>query len=149
MFENTETVLVVDDEISDLETMQKLLSEQGYTVLHAQDYPEAFALFERHNRDIDLLLTDISLPGRNGCDLAKALLRLKPHLKVLFVSGHAGAEICRFYDIPKSDLHFFRKPLKPAALLSRVRQVLNSTEPFLQPQESAEETGNGDTRKQF
>lgn len=144
MFENTEIVLVVDDEISDLEAMEKLLKEHGYTVISAQDYPEAMAVFGTYKGEIDLLLTDISLPGRNGCDLAKALLRLKRDLKVLFVSGHAGAEICRFYDIPKSDLHFLRKPLKPAELLSRVRQVLNSTEPFLEPPDGAEEAAQND-----
>lgn len=145
MFENTEIVLVVDDELSDREAMQKLLQEHGYTVLEARDYQEALTVFAECEREIDLLVTDISLPGNNGCELANAMLRLKPDLKVLFISGHAGAEICRFYGIPKSDLHFMRKPFKPADLLSRVRAVLSSTEPFFELPGAIDKAGDGDT----
>jgi len=149
MFENTEIVLVVDDELSDREAMQEILQEHGYTVWEARDYQQALTVFAQCEREIDLLVTDISLPGNNGCDLAKAMLRLKPHLKVLFISGHAGAEICRYYGIPKSDLHFMRKPFKPADLLSRVRAVLNSMEPFFELPITGDDAGDGDTSKQY
>jgi len=70
--------------------------------------------------------------------LAKSLLRFQPDLKLLFVSGYAGAEICRYYGIKVAVLHFMRKPITPAEFVLRVRQVLDSEErSFLMDAEAA------------
>ena len=63
-----------------------------------------------HGEAVDLLIADISLPDGNGCELAIAMREKKPDLRVLFVSGHVGAEVCRFYGLDVTDLHFLRKP---------------------------------------
>ena len=124
------TILVVDDEAAQRDLMRRILHLDAYTVLEASDYDDAQAIQKRHLGEIDLLLIDVSLPGGNGYDLSKALLEIEPHLKTLFVSGHAGAELCKFFDMAVTDVHFLQKPFQPAELLRRVKWVLESAEPF-------------------
>lgn len=128
MNQNRETILLVDDEDKDLRPMAEALAEQGYSVLKGTSYDSAVRVFEQQDEPIALLVTDISLPGKNGCELAKAIFKLDPQVKVLFISGHVGAEVCKFYGIPVSDLHFLRKPFNPAELVTRVEKVLRSRE---------------------
>jgi len=120
------TILVVDDEEIDREEMRRLLQGEGYTVVEADTYQAAITAFEANRYSIGLLVSDVSIPGGNGCDIAIALRKQKPDLRVLFVSGHVGAEICKYYGFEVSDEHFLRKPFAPKELLSRVTQVLNS-----------------------
>jgi DNA-binding response OmpR family regulator len=80
--------------------------------------------FHQHSETIDLLISDISLPYRNGVELAKALLKEKPGLKVLLISGWVGAEIMQVHGIPSADRHFLPKPFTASALLTRVREIL-------------------------
>jgi CheY-like chemotaxis protein len=124
------TVLVVDDEKSQRGLMRDILHPETYAVLEAADYDEALAVQNGHLGEIDLLLIDLSLPGRNGYDLSKALLAIEPHLTVLFVSGYAGAELCKSFDIPVTDVHFLQKPFPPAELLWRVKLLLESAGPL-------------------
>ena len=128
MSRRRDIILVVDDEGKDLRLMADALAEQGYSVLKATSYDSAMSVFEQQDAPITLLVSDISLPGKNGCELAKAILKRDPGIKVLFVSGHVGAEVCKFYGIPVSDLHFLRKPFEPAGLAVRVEEVLRSPE---------------------
>lgn len=136
----TETILLVDDEPEDLSIMSVALKAQGFQVFETGNYDAALSTFDRHKGAIDLLVSDISLPGNNGCELARVILALKPDLKVLFVSGHAGAEICRFYGFSIADVHFLRKPFNAASLVARVRRIMTSSESFefgMTPQQSA------------
>ena len=130
MSENTETILVVDDEPTDREMLRSILHRQDYHVIAASDARQAMKLAEKYSEEVNLLITDVSLPGTNGCELATAALRMLPDLKILFVSGYTGAEIFRYYGIPFTDMHFLRKPFTSADLSNRVRQVLNSAEPL-------------------
>jgi two-component system cell cycle sensor histidine kinase/response regulator CckA len=126
MFENMETILLVDDELEDLMTMRRALESNGYRVLEAGRYDQAVKLTEQNGQEIDILVTDISLPGTNGCELARYVLKARPNIRLLFVSGHTGAEICRHYGIPVSDLHFMRKPIRIGEFVLRVREILAS-----------------------
>ena len=134
------TVLVVDDEASDATLMRESLTSAGFAVIEADDYPSALRVFDARRHDIDLLLADVSLPGRTGIDLARALLRSKPELKVLFISGHVGAEVIRFHGLPASDRHFLQKPFTTAELVTRVQEILESREPldWLEPKKPSE-----------
>ena len=123
--ESKRTILVVDDEAGERSLMRNTLQNEGYTVLESSDYDEALAVHARHRGAIDLLLVDLSLPGGNGYELSKAILALEPNVKVLFVSGHAGAALCKFLAIDVTDLHFLQKPLIAPDLLNRVRSVLD------------------------
>src|SRR3954463_15691581 len=124
MSENTETILVVDDEPTDREMLRSILHRQGYQVIAASDARQAMKLAKKYSEEINLLVTDVSLPGTNGCELAMAALRMLSDLKILFVSGYTGAEIFRYYGIPFTDMHFLRKPFTSDDLLKRVRHVL-------------------------
>src|SRR6267154_4413186 len=122
------TILLVDDEETDRKVVRRILELNGFTVLEADTYQRALNVFEKNRDSIALLLTDISLPGGNGCELWVALRKRNSDLKVLFISGHVGAEVLRFYGLEPSTLHFFSKPFKAADLLARVMHVLESPE---------------------
>ncbi len=123
---SNKTVLVIDDEAEQRELVRAILRTEAYSMLEASDYDDALAVQKTHLGEVDLVLIDLNLPGGNGDDLAEALLAIEPHLKVLFVSGHAGAALCRFFDMPMTDLHFLQKPLRPALLLQGVKSILES-----------------------
>lgn len=124
------TILLLDDEEIELSTNSAILQGQGYIVLEAESYDEAVLVFESARDQIDLLIADISLPDRNGCELALALVEKRSDLRVLFVSGHVGAEVCRFYGLDITDLHFLAKPFTKESLIARVNQVLESKDPL-------------------
>ena len=115
----TRTVLVVDDEPDDLQQMQKALEAEGYFVLLAEDYDSAMRMFQTHQASIDLLLTDIAIPGDNGCELAKAILSVRPEIQVLLVSGHTGASVCEFYGLRSPERYFIAKPFKSSDLVAQ------------------------------
>jgi two-component system cell cycle sensor histidine kinase/response regulator CckA len=127
---SSRTILVVDDEAPQRNLIRAILRLEAYTVLEAADYDEALAVQQRHLGEMDVVLTDLSLPGRNGHDLSKALLAREPHLKVIFLSGHAGAELLKFFDVPVTDMYFLEKPFQPADLLEHVKAVLEAPDPF-------------------
>jgi CheY-like chemotaxis protein len=82
----------------------------------------------RKQTSLDLLITDISLPGTNGCELAKLLLKRYRDLRILFVSGYVGSEVCRYYGVPTTDLFFLRKPFSNSELAARVSRVFETDE---------------------
>jgi DNA-binding response OmpR family regulator len=130
-------LLIVDDEQIDRELFRNILQRQGHTILEASNYSQAVETFDRHSRQVDLLIADVALPERNGCELAKHLLGIEPQLGVLFVSGFVGYEVCKQYGIPVSDLHFLPKPFVARELVARVDEILNSprNSPFPVPGE--------------
>jgi len=134
---NSSTVLVVDDEAPDLACIRHALNSADFGVLEADGYDGAVQLFDSRADETELLLTDVSLPGKTGIELARALLRKKPSLKVLFISGHVGAEVIRFHGLPASDHHFLPKPFRAEHLIERVQELLKSADPldWLEPKE--------------
>jgi two-component system cell cycle sensor histidine kinase/response regulator CckA len=124
-------ILVVDDEIGDLNLMCNVLRSQDYTVIAAASYAEAIQARRMQRGAIDVLVADVSLPDKNGCELALALLEGDPNLKVLFVSGATGTEIFKFSGLLMSDVHLLEKPFAPAELLNRVRGILEPALPAL------------------
>jgi DNA-binding NtrC family response regulator len=131
------TILVVDDEPEQRALMSKALRQEFYDVLEASDCREALAVHARHLGEIVLVLTDVSLPGGNGYELSKALLAAEPHLRLLLMSGHAGAELCKFFNMPTTDLHFLQKPFEPEELLERVRTLLRADAPLTRASRAA------------
>ena len=128
-------ILVVDDEQVDRELIRDILQRAGHIVLEADCYAQAVEIFHRHSRQVDLLVADVAMPEKNGCELAKQLLGSHPELGVLFVSGFVGAEVCKQYGIPVSDIHFLSKPFVGRDLSARVAEIINSprTSPFTLP----------------
>jgi DNA-binding response OmpR family regulator len=122
-------VVVVDSDLVDLELMCKALRREGYKVLPASGYLSAINTFGMHEGEIALLVTAVALPDKNGCELVKQLLAGGIDLKVLFVSGPSGAEICRFYGMLGAGLHFLEKPLDRDEFVRLVRLILEPTVP--------------------
>jgi len=94
-------------------------------VLEAADHRGAENVQQQGGR-INLLLTAISLPGSTGYELAKALVDVQPDLKVLFVSGEAGANASKYQDFPWTQLQTLTRPFEAAELLQRIISILKS-----------------------
>ncbi|SPF45443.1 hypothetical protein SBA4_3380016 [Candidatus Sulfopaludibacter sp. SbA4] len=88
--ENQATVLVVDDDIRLLGVTAAMLRTEGYRVLKAGTPEEAVRVFEQRPSEIDLLLSDVLMPGMSGPELETRLHRIRPDLPVIFMTGHPG-----------------------------------------------------------
>ena len=119
----TETVLLVEDEESLRHLAERMLKRLGYSVLPASNGTEAMQTLERHGGPVDLLLTDVVLPGLSGRELFEQLARIRPRLKVLFVSGYNEDVILR-HGVAKQKLSFIGKPYSMRSLAEKIRQVL-------------------------
>lgn len=120
------TILLVDDEFSVRESVRSALLGSGYHVLDASTYDEALRIYRQHQAEIDLLITDISLPGNNGYELAAQISAKRPNIKVIFASGRAGREICKFYYMAETDPRLLKKPFEMDELLRRVQCAVGS-----------------------
>ena len=120
-----ETILLVEDDDILRRIDLRLLLERGYHVLPARDGEEALSFLRDGGKDVDLLLTDVVMPGIGGGELAQEALKIKPGLKVIFVSGYA--EHGALERLPKAKYEFLQKPVSPDVLASKVREVLDRT----------------------
>jgi PAS domain S-box-containing protein len=118
----TATVLLVEDEQAVRELVRIILERAGYSVVEAANADEAETLFEAM-RSVDLLLTDVVMPGRSGFELFNRLHAKLPSLRVLFISGYTDYAM---FDsaIVDRDLAFLEKPFSAEGLVTRVREVL-------------------------
>jgi CheY-like chemotaxis protein len=119
-----ETILLVEDEPAVRELARMVLSEQGYTVIEAQNSEDAVRLAGRHGSEIHLLLTDVVMPGMSGHDLAKHLTALYTNLRVLYMSGYTYNVIAENGTLEEG-LSFLQKPFTPQVLTQRVREALS------------------------
>jgi DNA-binding NtrC family response regulator len=120
----TETVLLLEDEDLVRSAVQRILKSRGYRVLATRTPEEARDACESHRGEIDLLLSDVVLPGVSGPDIAKELVSLRPNLKVVFMSGFTDHGIVR-QGLLDPGVHFIQKPFAPAVLAKKVRAVLD------------------------
>jgi CheY-like chemotaxis protein len=123
-FSGSATVLLVEDEEVVRHMTGRILEEQGYRVLPAANAIEALDLAERH-REVDLVVTDVVMPGMRGPELVSRLLAARPELKVLFVSGYA-ADSLGMGGILDPGTPFLAKPFTATVLARRVREVLSA-----------------------
>jgi two-component system cell cycle sensor histidine kinase/response regulator CckA len=121
----TESVLVVEDEATVRALVGRVLREQGYTVLEAEDGAQAIRIAQAHApARLDLLLTDIVMPHMNGKAVADQISALHPAAKVLFMSGYTDGAIVHSGQLAEG-VAFLHKPFTPAALARKVREVLD------------------------
>jgi len=123
------TLLVVEDEAIVRKAITRALRKGGYQVLTATSAEEAIALCISGEEKIDLLLTDVVLPGMNGQELAGRLLSTYPGLSVLYMSGYSENVIAH-RGILEPGIHFIEKSFTSQSLLEKVRFVLNSSHPL-------------------
>ncbi len=119
----TETLLLVEDEPQVRESVRRLLESQGYTVLEAQNGEDALQLYDRNAAGIDLVVTDVTMPGISGYELVQRLRSRAPGLRVLFMSGYADRAPASNGGI-STGTGFVQKPFDVKTLMQRVREVL-------------------------
>jgi len=120
-----QTILVVEDEVPILHIVRTVLEMHAYRVLTADDGDKALQLSEQHDGPIDLVITDMNLPGISGSDMVRQLLVGRPKLHVLYVSGHFSGET-QLVGGADGAMKFLSKPFTPKALLAVVGTMLAS-----------------------
>ena len=117
------TILVIEDEDVVLGLISELLEEEGFRVIGASGPEQGIEAAREHLGDIDMIFTDVMLPGMRGDDLAAKLVRMKPGLKVLYTSGFTEDTI-EMDSALVGKPQFLWKPFTPDALVARVKDVL-------------------------
>ncbi len=121
----TETVLLVEDDDLVRRIARTTLDMCGYKVLEAENGGEALLISQELKGNIDLMLTDVVMPRMNGRRLGQEISRLRPEIKVLYMSGHTYEETAP-HGILEEGVPFIHKPFTPAALSAKVRELLDS-----------------------
>ena len=119
-----ETILVVEDQREVRSVVRNALARHGYQVLTANDGNHALAISMAHGRPIDLLITDVVMPGVGARELVDRFRRHHPRAGVIYMSGYTNDNVVR-RGILEHSVAFLQKPFSPAALLSKVREVLS------------------------
>jgi two-component system, cell cycle sensor histidine kinase and response regulator CckA len=126
--QGSETVLLAEDEDGVRALIRKVLQAGGYAVLEASDGAQALWLAGKHRGRIDLLITDVVMPGLDGRGLAERLVAVRPGLRVLYLSGYTDDAVVR-HGVLKEQVEFLQKPFSPVTLAQKVREVLDQPAP--------------------
>lgn len=121
-----ETVLLVEDEAMVRELASRVLNRHGYLVLEAESGADALETCRRHEGPIDILVTDVVMPGMNGSELAGRIANIIPDAAVLFVSGYTGGALVE-HGVLQDGTHFLQKPFSPHRFVRKVREVLDAS----------------------
>ena len=135
------TVLVVDDEPALRKIAVRALSSRGYTVIEAASGADALARADDHPGTIDVVVTDVIMPGMNGRQLVERLRARRPTIAALFMSGYTDDTIHR-HGIDETEVHFLQKPFTPRSLLAALARMVRFDP--LEPHRPGE-GGPGDT----
>jgi len=122
--DNFETILVVEDEEIVRDLVCAVLEEQGYHVLCAADGLEALEMAQNFDGTVHLLVTDVIMPHMNGPELAAKLSRLRPAMKVLYVSGYSDTDIGD-HGVLNPRFELLQKPFTPQTLARKIRDVIH------------------------
>jgi PAS domain S-box-containing protein len=127
-WKGSETVLLVEDEESLRKLILEILTEDGYAVLEAPNAAAAIEIARQAPRKIDLLLTDVVMPGMNGRELADQLVSLYPCIKTLYMSGYTEFAV-PLSEMVQQDRTLLQKPFTRQSLSRKVREVLQNHRP--------------------
>jgi PAS domain S-box-containing protein len=137
----TETLLLVEDEQAVREPLRRALATYGYTVMAASDGADAMLQIDGHPGAIDLLITDVVMPGLSGPDLVRRLSAIRPEMRVLYISGYVERSLelispaaaspapAGVTDGDRRTSRFLQKPFSPAQLAAAVRSILDAPPP--------------------
>ena len=120
----TETILIAEDHDDSRSLIKEVLESNGYAVIETVDGADAVERYMDFMDDISLLILDVVMPRKNGMHTFEEIKKLKPDIKVLFMSGYTG-DIVLDKGILKKEFNFISKPLSPNALLLKVRRILD------------------------
>jgi two-component system cell cycle sensor histidine kinase/response regulator CckA len=121
-----ETILFVEDEAIVRQLVAEILESNGYAVLQAADGPSALELLRRHSDPIELLVTDVVMPGMSGPEVAKAVTSMRPGTHVLYISGYTDQAIGH-HGVLEPGIAFLQKPFSAGELARKVRDVLDGS----------------------
>lgn len=119
----SETLLLVEDEYAVRQATGEFLRLQGYQVIEAKDGLEALSVAARHPAKIDIIVSDVVMPNMSGGELAKALARVRPDTRFLFVSGYAGKTVLD-HNVVDLETNFLQKPYTLKQLSAKIRAAL-------------------------
>jgi CheY-like chemotaxis protein len=119
----TETVLVVEDEDAVRSLICKVLRKHGYMVLEAANGPAALRQLEDHQGSVDLVITDMVMPGMSGTELAARIRCTWPELHFLYISGYTEDELVR-RGVADGRVLLLEKPFSPGGLIRRIREAM-------------------------
>jgi signal transduction histidine kinase/CheY-like chemotaxis protein len=122
---SSETVLLVEDEAMVAKLVAGALEKAGYTVLRAANAQEALAVVRSCTAPIDLLLTDVVMPGMNGRELADEVVKLRPDIRVLYMSGYTDDALL-VRGVKTNSASFIQKPFSMPELTVKIREVLRA-----------------------
>jgi nitrogen-specific signal transduction histidine kinase/CheY-like chemotaxis protein len=120
-FQGTETILVVDDELMLLSMTETILSDYGYKILTANSGAKALAMLSRDDVKVDMVVTDMVMPGMGGRELVERIRQLAPRVKILCMSGYV------MLADKKSSPAYLQKPFTSDGLLAKVKHVMSNT----------------------
>ncbi len=120
-----ESILLVEDDETLGRLIISVMEKYGYKIFWAVDGPEALGIRENENNAVDLLITDVIMPGMGGKELADRLQARYPDLKVLYTSGYAD-DVIVHRGILEEGIAFLQKPFSPRSLALKTREVLDS-----------------------
>jgi len=119
----SETLLLVEDEQAVRRATAEFLRLQGYTVLEAKDGVEALSLARNHSSTIHMVVSDVVMPNMSGGELGEELSRVRPAIKLLFVSGYAGKTVLD-HNVVDVETNFLQKPYTLKQLSLKIRAAL-------------------------
>ncbi|MCB1069724.1 MAG: response regulator [Kiritimatiellae bacterium] len=123
----TETILIVEDEDTVRKLAEKMLLLKGYRILTAANGHEALVLYRQHAGEIDLILSDVVMPGMSGRALTEAIREISPDVPIVYMSGYARNSI-EDSDVSINEETFVQKPFTPAVLYRKIRSALDKAQ---------------------
>lgn len=125
MLRGSETVLLVEDEASLRELLREALEANGYSVLEARDGAEALQIARAHAGPIQIMVTDVIMPGMTGPKIVEHVAQTRPEMKALYISGYSDESVIR-HGLIGPGRAFLSKPFGPEVLLRRLRELLHA-----------------------
>ena len=120
----SETILVAEDEPGVRKLVENILKRYGYRVILAEDGQDCVDKFVAHRGEVDLILMDMIMPGKNGIEAYQEIRSLQPGVKVLYSSGYAS-DFIKTHEVNEEEIEIVMKPVKPLELLRLVREMLD------------------------
>ena len=118
-----ENILIAEDEEGILTLLSRAIRSKGYNVCNASNAEKALEIFNDTKVHIDLLVTDIMMPGLNGKELADHAVKINPNLKVIYISGYSDNALFK-EGIIAPDIVLLRKPFLPGKLINEIQEIL-------------------------